>query len=65
MAHKTGTVDPEIAEMLEFYQAAAARSDSYIGRTLANPRQTLPVQRPVIYHRIVLRHAATISRRER
>lgn len=65
MAQKTGTVDPEIAEMLEFYQAAAARSDSYLGRILANPRQTSPVQRPVVYHRIALPHAPTNSRRER
>ena len=43
MARVNGTFDPEIAEMLDFYQAAAARSDARGVGSRADPRADLSV----------------------
>ncbi len=43
MSRVNGTFDPEIAEMLDFYQAAAARSDARVAGSRADPRAELSV----------------------
>jgi hypothetical protein len=43
MSRVNGTFDPEIAEMLDFYKTAAARSDARGVSSRADPRADLSV----------------------
>ena len=63
MTQKSDPMDLEIGEMLAFYQAAAARSDSHVATRA--PSEHSSISRPSdIDRRISVRHPASTSRRE-
>jgi hypothetical protein len=62
MAPKSGALDQEIADMLELYQAAATRSDSYVSARMADPSLPLRSGQSVAYRPISAAQAT--SRRQ-
>jgi hypothetical protein len=49
MARVNGTFDPDIAEMLDFYKAAAARSDAPVASSNADLSPSSAADRSVSY----------------
>jgi hypothetical protein len=52
MVPKSESLDLEIAEMLEFYQAAAFRSDSHVSASVADSNHRQPSRHSVVYRPI-------------
>jgi hypothetical protein len=63
MPQQIDSLDAEVSEMLQFYQAAAARSDAYVDRSGADLDHSAP-QQPGGRHPMLPRPLGTGSRRE-